>query len=57
MVSVGSGVWRWVREWKEDKVIEEWTNGSQTHARTFFQEYNATIVIKEVTGEGGGGPG
>lgn len=54
--SVGTGVWKWMREWKEDKVVEEWTNGSETHKRTFFQEFNATIVIREESGQTPGGP-
>lgn len=56
MGSVSSGVWKWMWEWQEDKVVEEWTNGSETHKRTFFQEYNATIVIRKESGQTPGGP-
>ena len=43
-------------EWKGSEVVEEWTNGSEPHKRTFFQEYNATIVVREESGQAPGGP-
>ncbi|MEQ1822336.1 MAG: hypothetical protein ABL949_07495 [Fimbriimonadaceae bacterium] len=55
--TIPSGVWVWYWNWKEDKGIEEWTNGTVTHQRAQWLDHDYVVTVEQDQGEGEGGPG